>query len=913
MKKFAKLLSIIFLLVSTSSFAQNFINAYTDQNQTGYLGFMNRIATDNFNNVVNTSTFTGTVEVDGQNYSSLGGLSSLIIKKDDNGAVLWAKSLACNGTTIIGGIYIDNQSNIYVTGMFGDTLNATLLNCQPFPISNSGGIRAFIVKYAPNGNVLWSNSIMCSTSGSSGNADLYRITGNGSDRIAISAAFENVGPQTVGSSTVSPAVGNVLIAFCDDNGNWLNAKVLSGPNNTQLSMSLAMNNNAELFIGGVFKGSMDLDAAGILTTPPSDLNDFIIKLNANGDFEWAHALPLSSWWRTEVMVYQNDVFLTGSFGGTVTIGSTSLTSTYISTYLTRLDNAGNFLWAKKYGDAEANMYCANIKNDIIYICGKTSEFSTSNTFDTYNLVYANTLPSAPNQNTIAYIIKMDLNGIVFTGACYGFSFSTLNTTGIAASLSKAYLTGNVGGGAQIGGYLVTGAQINGANYVAVYTDSANIISGNSFYDANSNGMYDAGELHCPVNLSLSNGTNAVNTLINGNYLIGVGPGTYTSAITNPPMYYNYSPSGYTSVFSTLSSEVDSNKNFAFQPIPNQSDLLIDLVTGFFRPGFNGVAYVTLNNIGTTTESGVIDLLLNHPEITINLITPAAASTSGNAAILNYNLNPGESIIYVINYYVSVNALIGNTFQSTVSATNINDLTPLNNSKVLNSIITGSYDPNVKEVSSSVIFPDFVNNNESLEYIIHFQNTGNDTAFTILIIDTLSNYFDLSTLEIVSSSHPVMVNNYNGVLWFRFNHINLPDSNTNEMLSHGFVKYKLKLNSSINIGSTINNTAYIYFDFNEAIVTNTTSTYYSTVSSSKNNFQNNIGIYPNPVIYDYININSDEVINKVELLDITGKTLSIENGNGMQTKKFELRQLAKGVYIVKVITTRGVFEQRLIKQ
>ena len=68
-----------------------------------------------------------------------------------------------------------------------------------------------------------------------------------------------------------------------------------------------------------------------------------------------------------------------------------------------------------------------------------------------------------------------------------------------------------------------------------------------------------------------------------------------------------------------------------------------------------------------------------------------------------------------------------------------------------------------------------------------------------------------------------------------------------------------------------------------------------------------------MIYDYININSDEVINKVELLDITGKTLSIENGNGMQTKKFELRQLAKGVYIVKVITTRGVFEQRLIKQ
>jgi hypothetical protein len=255
---------VLILIISRNiTSAQNFLNAYTDQNQTGYLGFLNRIASDDFNNVINTTTFTGTVNIDGQNYSSQGGLSSLIVKRDDNGALIWAKVLACNGTTIIGGIYTDNQSNVYIAGMFGDTINATLLNCQPFPIANTAGIRAFIVKYAPNGNVLWSNSIPCSTSGSSGNADLFRITGNGTNRIAISAAFENIGAQTVGSSVVSPSIGNVLIANCDDNGTWLNAKVLTGNTNTQLSMSLAMNANSELFIGGVFRGSMNLDAAGV--------------------------------------------------------------------------------------------------------------------------------------------------------------------------------------------------------------------------------------------------------------------------------------------------------------------------------------------------------------------------------------------------------------------------------------------------------------------------------------------------------------------------------------------------------------------------------------------------------------------------------------------------------------------------
>jgi len=911
MRKYLFILYFV-LISSIITQAQNFINAYTDLNQTGYLGFSNRVATDQFNNVVNTTSYTGTVAIDGQNYTSQ-GLSTLIIKKDDNGAVIWAKSLSCNGTAIVGGIYIDNQSNVYITGLFGDTLNSTLLNCQPFPITNSAGIRAFVVKYAPNGIVLWSNSILCSTSGSSGNADLYRIAGNGTDRIAISAPFLYVGSQTVGSSIISPVDGNVLIANCDDNGNWLNAQVLSGNTNIQLSLSLAMNSSSELFIGGEFKGSMDLAAAGVLTTPPSDLNDFIIKMDASGNFEWAHNLPVSSWWRTEVMVYQNDVFLTGSFGGTAMIGATSLTAPYYSTYLTRLDNTGNFLWAKKYGNTESNMYCANIKNNNIYICGKTSEALITNTFDTYDLVYANTLPSAATQNTIGYLIKMDLNGNVSKGACYGFNFSTLNTMGIAASSSKVYLTGNVGSGATFGGHYVVGTQINGANYVAIYTDSANMITGSSYYDSNSNGVYDNGELNRAANLSLNNGTSFINSLINGDYVIGVGTGSFTSSIINPPLYYSYSPTGYTSVFATLSSQVDSNRNFAFQPIPNQSDLVIDLVTGFFRPGFNGVAYVTLNNIGTTIESGNIDLLLNNPEISILSASPVAANINSNSANLSYSLNPGESITYVISYYVTVNAVLGSAFQSSASAINIIDLTPQNNIKTINSVITGSYDPNIKEVSESIITPGFVANNEFLEYTIHFQNTGNDTAFTVLLIDTLSNFLDLSTFEMVSSSHQVIVNNYEGVLWFRFNHINLPDSNTNEVASHGYVKYRIKLTNTIVLGNTINNTAYIYFDFNEAIVTNTTASLYTTLSALISKVADKVSLYPNPVSNQNAIINSTLPLMLIEVYDIAGKLVLSYNGNGAYKAELEVKNLNKGVYTVKAITAKSVIAQHFIKQ
>ena len=62
----------------------------------------------------------------------------------------------------------------------------------------------------------------------------------------------------------------------------------------------------------------------------------------------------------------------------------------------------------------------------------------------------------------------------------------------------------------------------------------------------------------------------------------------------------------------------------------------------------------------------------------------------------------------------------------------------------------------------------------------------------------------------------------GLVKFNFPHINLPDSNSNEAASHGYVQYKIRAKDSLAIGSTIENTANIFFDFNPPIITNTTN-------------------------------------------------------------------------------------------
>jgi hypothetical protein len=109
----------------------------------------------------------------------------------------------------------------------------------------------------------------------------------------------------------------------------------------------------------------------------------------------------------------------------------------------------------------------------------------------------------------------------------------------------------------------------------------------------------------------------------------------------------------------------------------------------------------------------------------------------------------------------------------------------------------------------------------IEYTILFQNTGTDTAQTVLIIDQLDSNFNWQTLEPLSSSHPMTIEvDQFGKVTFTFENIMLPDSIVSEPGSHGFVAFKIELIPMPDFGTTITNTAEIYFDSNPPIFTNT---------------------------------------------------------------------------------------------
>ncbi|MCC6463273.1 MAG: HYR domain-containing protein [Saprospiraceae bacterium] len=166
-------------------------------------------------------------------------------------------------------------------------------------------------------------------------------------------------------------------------------------------------------------------------------------------------------------------------------------------------------------------------------------------------------------------------------------------------------------------------------------------------------------------------------------------------------------------------------------------------------------------------------------------------------------------------------------------------------------IVSSFDPNEK-LAFPVGYSDqhLIEPNTSLSYQLGFQNTGTDTAFLIVLRDTLSPLLDPATIRMGASSHPYTWNLEGaGVLTVRFEQVLLPDSTTNEPASHGFVRFDIAQKRDNPIGSVLENRAGIYFDINPVVLTNTVfhTVGYNFVPLGLNNGPEatRLRLYPNP--------------------------------------------------------------------
>jgi len=164
----------------------------------------------------------------------------------------------------------------------------------------------------------------------------------------------------------------------------------------------------------------------------------------------------------------------------------------------------------------------------------------------------------------------------------------------------------------------------------------------------------------------------------------------------------------------------------------------------------------------------------------------------------------------------------------------------------------SYDPNDKQaLPLGYGAQQFIARNTDMDYTIRFQNTGTDTAYTVVLLDTLSPALAALKIRPGASSHAYRFELLDGqIAKFVFENILLPDSSTNLAGSEGFVQFRVPQMPDNPDGTRIENTAAIYFDLNPPVITNmvwhTVGTNFITSSTTyADPARSPLRVYPNP--------------------------------------------------------------------
>ncbi|HEU0137847.1 MAG TPA: T9SS type A sorting domain-containing protein [Flavobacterium sp.] len=447
----------------------------------------------------------------------------------------------------------------------------------------------------------------------------------------------------------------------------------------------------------------------------------------------------------------------------------------------------------------------------------------------------------------------------------------------------------------------------------------NTISGTCRFDLANDGCAatDPVIANLRVNITDADGVEgAVFTDEFGNYQFYISAGSYTIEPVSASPYFTFAPA---SPIINLINVFDSTtiQDFCLAPSGIHQDLEITMVPTIpARPGFDAQYILYFKNKGTETMSGTVNLEFDDNLMDFVESTPVATTQGAGTLDWAYtNLLPLE--IRSIELTMNINSPtdtpavnIGDQldFSATVFPVTGDEM-PADNVFGLKQIVVGSYDPNdITCQEGATIGIEQVG--EYLHYVIRFQNSGNFYAENVVVKNIINEVdFDLSSFEIIGTSHPQVTRLTDNMVEFIFEGINLPAEADDEPGSHGYIAYKIKTNNGLVIGDSVAQAADIFFDYNFPIVTNTATTTVTALGVNQfNNFA--VTIYPNPA-RNTITVLSNDLIRNVSLYDLQGRLLSSQK---VESEEFvmDISNRSTGIYLLKIETAAGVKTERLIK-
>ena len=313
--------------------------------------------------------------------------------------IAWIRQIGTSGQDISNAVAVDTLSHIYISGTTNGVLGET----------HAGGDDAFIIKYDPSGNHLWSRQIgppnvencNAATTGSSGDiyisgfttgnlggsssggADAFLVkydpsgthlwsgkvdSGYYDNSLAVAAdAFGNIyiSGKTDGDIVLSAGGTDAFLVKFNESGSvlWSRQK---GNVGTDESNAVAVDAQGNVYISGYTDRSLCEPTHG-------GYDAFVIKYEGSGIEHWSKQIGTSGEDRSNAVtvdatgnVYISG-FTTGSLENCVNAGGTDA-------FLIKYSPNGNFVWARQLGtsDNDTSHSVAVDSSGNIYITGTTA-------------------------------------------------------------------------------------------------------------------------------------------------------------------------------------------------------------------------------------------------------------------------------------------------------------------------------------------------------------------------------------------------------------------------------------------------------------------------------------------------------------------------------------------------------------
>ncbi len=299
------------------------------------------------------------------NLSTSDNNNIFVTKFDANGNIVWAKGIGGSNDDQGTSIALDDSGYVYVAGT-----NSFNIDYDPGPAvyltGNYGGI--FVLKLTNAGDYVWAKGF----ADPSLQGDI-NIALDSHANIYIAGAFIGTcdfNPDTTATATFfmtsagTSGSQDIFVSKLTRDGNFVWAEKFGGSSPSDYAYDICVDAQDNIYFTGRTTSGTNLDwdpGAGVLHLPYSPAgNPYITKLDSAGNLKWAKTFFNYSnvgMGRSIKTDAQGNVYSTGYFTGPLDFdpgaGTYTLTTsnTFYDSYISKLDSAGNFIWAKQIGNA----------------------------------------------------------------------------------------------------------------------------------------------------------------------------------------------------------------------------------------------------------------------------------------------------------------------------------------------------------------------------------------------------------------------------------------------------------------------------------------------------------------------------------------------------------------------------------